>query len=415
MTWQFASRYFWAKKSTHAINIIAWVSVGAIAVGTGALIVILSVFNGFEGIVKSLYANFYPSLIVVPASGKTMMLSPEQLQQIKQTKGIAFISQTIEDKAVLRYQQEQTIVTLKGVDNQFTKVASVQNKMVRGKYNINNVDGYNAVLGVGIENALGVNVENSQVPITVYVPKRAGKGDNADAAFNIGLPEQALNSDIIYPVGTFAIQQDFDGKYVITNIDFMRRLLNFQQHEMSALEIAITAGMDERKLQSALKSLLGNKYEVLTRFEQNKTLYGVMQTEKWVVYLFLSFILVIAAFNMIGSLSMLVIEKQKDITILKAMGSRDSLILRIFLAEGMIIVGIGTGIGFVLATIFLLLQQHFGLIKLGGGSFLVDAYPVEMKPQDFALVAVTVLVIGLLASWYPARRASIQTMDLKAT
>lgn len=413
MTWQFASRYFWARKSTHAINIIAWVSVGAIAVGTGALIIILSVFNGFEGIVKSLYATFYPSVIVQPASGKTMQLTTAQLGKIRETPGVAYISQTIEDKAVLRNDKNQTIVTIKGVDDQYTKVTGVQDHIVRGKFDISNQSGYSAVLGIGIESALEVDVESSLVPLTVYVPKRPGS--MSSSAFDIGLPEQALNSDILFPVGTFAIQQDFDSKYVITNIAFMRRILDLAPGEMTSLEIASKDGYDDTRLKREIGKILGSSYKVLTRYEQNQTLYGVMQTEKWAVYIFLSFILVIAAFNMIGSLSMLVIEKRKDITILKAMGARNSRILKIFLSEGMIIVGLGSLIGFGLATLFCVVQQHFGLIKLGGNSFLIDAYPVNMKWQDFSLVGITVIIIGFIASWYPARRASLQTIDLKAT
>lgn len=413
MIWQFASRYFWARKSTNAINIIAWVSVGAIAVGTAALIIVLSVFNGFEGLVKSLYSAFYPTLKVVPESGKILLLTPAELQKLSQVPGLAHYTQVVEEKAVLSYGSgDKTIAVVKGVDANYLKVAKVETKMVRGKFDLGNTDGYNAVVGIGLETALGVDVERSLVPVSVYVPRREA---GASQAIDLSSPEQALSDGVLYPVGTFAIQQDFDSKYVLTNIDFMRHLLSMQPGEMSALEIAISPNASEGAVKERLQELLGAKAQVQTRFEQNKTLYIIMKTEKWMVYIFLSFILVIAAFNMIGSLSMLVMEKRKDITILKAMGSTDGRILRIFLSEGLIIAGMGSVIGFALALIILVLQQQFGLVKLGGTSFLIDAFPVEMHGDDFLLVGCTVAVIGFLASWYPAKKAAVQAIDLKAT
>ena len=407
MVWQFASRYFRAKKSTNAINIIAWVSVVAIAVGTGALIVILSVFNGFEGLVKSLYSSFYPSIKIAPSSGKTIILTPAQLRQVAAVPGVAHFSQVVEEKAVLRYGDEPTIAILKGVDSSYNNVTDVKSNIVRGRFDTGDSVAYRAVLGLELEGALGVDVVHSLAPVTVYLPRR-----NVSTFVT---PEDALNNGVLYPAGTFAIQQEFNSKYVITNIQFMRSLLELGADEMSALEIGIRPGADERQLKEKLELLLGKGYKVQTRYEQNQSLYAIMQTEKWAVYVILSFIMIIAAFNMIGSLYMLVIEKEKDITILKAMGARQSLIMRIFLAEGLIIAGIGTALGFTLGGAFCLLQQRFGLIKLEGTSFLVDAYPVNMHHEDFVLVFVTIMIIGIAASWYPARRAAVERITLKAT
>ncbi|WP_298736535.1 FtsX-like permease family protein [uncultured Chitinophaga sp.] len=401
MVWQFASRYFWAKKSTNAINIIAWVSVAAIAVGSGALIVILSVFNGFEGLVKSLYSSFYPSVKVSPASGKTIVLSAAQLQQIAATPGVAHYSEVVEEKAVLRFGEEKTIAVLKGVDTHYNEVAGVKNKVVRGRFDIGDENAYRGVMGIELEAALGIDVERSLVPLDVYVPRRAAGSL---------LPNEALNSGYLFPAGAFAIQQEFNSKYVITHIDFMRRLLELPEGEMSALEIAAAPGANEIALKGRLEALLGKGFKVQTRYEQNQALYAIMQTEKWAVYVIMSFILVIAAFNMIGSLSMLVIEKRKDISILKAMGARNGLILRIFLAEGLIIAGIGAGLGFGIGILVCVLQQQFGLIRLEGSSFLVDAYPVIMNPMDFVLVSVTIIVIGVAASWYPAKQATKEAL-----
>lgn len=407
MVWQFASRYFRAKKSTNAINIIAWVSVVAIAVGAGALIVILSVFNGFEGLVKSLYSSFYPAVKIAPASGKTIILTPDQLQQIAAVPGVAHFSEVIEEKAVLRYGDEPTIAVLKGVDSSYNYVTDVKSNIIRGRFDTGDSVAYRAVLGLELEGALGVDVVHSIAPVTVYLPRR-----NVNAFVT---PEDALNNGVLYPAGTFAIQQEFNSKYVITNIEFLRNLLQLGANEMSALEIGTRAGVNDKQLKARLEQLLGKGYKVQTRYEQNQSLYAIMQTEKWAVYVILSFIMIIAAFNMIGSLYMLVIEKQKDITILKAMGARKSLIMRIFLTEGLIIAGIGTLLGFGLGITFCVLQQHFGIIKLEGTSFLVDSYPVSMNPADFGLVFVTIMVIGVAASWYPARRAAVEAITLKAT
>lgn len=407
MVWQFASRYFRAKKSTNAINIIAWVSVVAIAVGAGALIVILSVFNGFEGLVKSLYSSFYPAVKIAPVTGKTIILTPAQLQQISAVQGVAHFSRVIEEKAVLRYGDEPTIAVLKGVDSSYNYVTDVKSNIIRGRFDTGDSVAYRAVLGLELEGALGIDVVHSIAPVTVYLPRR-----NVNAFVT---PEDALNNGVLYPAGTFAIQQEFNSKYVITNIEFLRNLLQMGADEMSSLEIGTRAGVNDNLLKAQLEKLLGSKYKVQTRYEQNQSLYAIMQTEKWAVYVILSFIMIIAAFNMIGSLYMLVIEKQKDITILKAMGARKSLIMRIFLAEGLIIAGIGTALGFGLGTTFCLLQQHFGIIKLEGTSFLVDSYPVSMHAADFVLVFITIMVIGIAASWYPARRAAVEAITLKAT
>ena len=279
MVWQFASRYFRAKKSTNAINIIAWVSVVAIAVGAGALIVILSVFNGFEGLVKSLYSSFYPAIKIAPASGKTIILTPAQLQQISAVPGVAHFSEVIEEKAVLRYGDEPTIAVLKGVDSGYNNVTDVKSNIVRGRFDTGDSVAYRAVLGLELEGALGVDVVHSLAPVTVYLPRR-----NVNAFVT---PEDALNNGVLYPTGTFAIQQEFNSKYVITNIEFLRKLLELGDDEMSALEIGSRAGVNEKLLKEKLEQLLGKGYKVQTRYEQNQSLYAIMQTEKWAVYVIL--------------------------------------------------------------------------------------------------------------------------------
>lgn len=406
MIWQFASRYFWAKKSTNAINIIAWISVGAIAVGTAALFIILSVFNGFTELVQSLYSGFYPSVKVMPAAGKMITLAPATLQKIREVPGVVRFSEVIEEKAVLSYNNEPTIAILKGVDSNYISVSGVKDHIREGKYETMAEGMPEGVFGSDLAGALGLDVTRSDIPVTVYVPR-------PDASAGTS-PEQALSSDVLFPVGAFAIQQDFNTQYVITHIDFLRKLLSMKPNQMSALEVSIGKHANDRQIQQTLQTLLGSGYVVQTRYEQNQSLYAIMQTEKWVVYIILSFVLIIAAFNMIGSLSMLVIEKQKDVTILKAMGASDPLILKIFLAEGLLIAGFGALVGFVLGFTICLLQQRFGLLKLGGTSFLIPAFPVSMHVQDFLLISITILAIGFAASWYPAKRAAQQKIELKA-
>lgn len=411
LIWQFASRYFFAKKSTQAINIIAWVSMAAIAVGAAALIIGLSVFNGFEDLVKSLYSSFYPAVKVSPATGKTMLVPADTLRALQGVSGVQYISRVIEEKGALRYNNQQTIGTLLGVDSVYRKISGVPGKVIRGEYNTGSAETPVAVVGVGIEAALGIDVERSFIPITVYLPKKSAGADMATASM---MPEEALNVGQINPVGTFAIQQEFDNHYILTNIGYLQQLEKMPPDEVTALQIGLYPGADMQKVKKQVSRLLGDRFIVETRYEQNRSLYSVMQLEKWAVYAILSFILIIAAFNMIGSLSMLVIEKEKDITILKAMGIRNRIIRRIFLSEGLFIAFAGAAVGMLIAVTLCLLQKKYGFIKLGGGTFVVDAYPVSMHVFDFVLVFITILVISWLASWYPAYRASMQEIELKA-
>lgn len=401
-----AFRYFISKKSTNAINIIAWVSIAAIAVGAAALIVVLSVFNGFEGLVKSLYSTFYPEIKITPARGKTFVISPQQWNQLQHLAGVSHLSRVVEEKAILRFGDEQAIAVLKGVDSDYTQVVSVNRKLIRGHFELGDEVHPRAVLGAGIENALDVDVVRSLFPITTYVPKRG-----IHSYLN---PEQALNTGYLQPSGTFAIQQDFDNKYVLTNIAFMRQLLQLLPDRVSAIEIKTSQLRQLAAVKQQIWQMMGQEVVVQTRYEQNKALYNIMRTEKWAVYMILSFILIIAAFNMVGSLSMLVIEKQKDITILKAMGASNALIRKIFLAEGLLLAGVGTIIGAAIAVCICWVQQRFGLIKLQGGTFVVNDYPVDMQVGDFLLVIGTILFIALLAAWVPAKRASLQVIDLKS-
>ncbi|HSC39613.1 MAG TPA: FtsX-like permease family protein [Chitinophagaceae bacterium] len=406
----FAWRYFKARKSTNAINIIAWVSVVAMAFGTAALILSLSVFNGFEDLVKSLYSDFYTDLRVIPAQGKILRLTPQQRQAIAQWPGVKALSMTVEEKAMVQNGEVQsTLVFVKGVDDNYPKTSGVPGKMVRGKFLPGTADHPGAILGAGVENALGVESDRAILPLALYLPKKELNVDMAD-------PLQSLSSGNIVTSGAFAIQQDFDNNYLITNLDFVKRQLNLGPDEYGAAEIALS-NTDERegqKLRKGLQQMLGKDYIVQTRYEQNRSLYTTMQTEKWFIFVLLSFILVVAAFTMIGALTMLVLEKQKDIQILKAMGSNSAAIQKIFLSEGMLLALIGGGGGVCLAFLVGWLQVKFKLLKLEGNTFLIDYYPVKFLASDVTLVFFTVVLIALLASWFPSRKAAAQPVELKS-
>jgi lipoprotein-releasing system permease protein len=401
----FAWRYFKSKKSTNAINVIAWVSVVAVVVGTASLIVVLSVFNGFEDLVKSLYATFYTELKIVPAEGKLLRLTPQQETAMARIPGIKAWSKVVEEKALLQNGEAQTIVYLKGVDSQYTSVTTMANYVKVGEFNLGTADQPRAILGVGVESALGLWSDRELLPVTAYLPKRG-------AGINVSDPMSALIAENLRTAGAFAVQQEFDNKYVLTNLDFMKRLLSLEPDVYGGVEIALQPGADEKDIIQNLEKLLGKNYTVLSRYQQNQGLYSVMQMEKWVIYILLSLILVVAAFTMIGSLTMLVLEKQKDIQVLKAMGASSGRIQGIFISEGFLLAGIGAGVGMALALLICWAQQKFELIKLEGGSFVINHYPVKLMWPDFLLVSATVVLVAFLASWLPARKAAASNMEL---
>ena len=401
----FAWRYFKAKKSTNAINIIAWVSVVAIAFATTALLVLWSAFNGFEDLVKSLYTTFYTDVKISAASGKTIVLTPAQIQEIRKTAGVKEVSLTAEEKALLKNEDYTAIVDLKGVDSNYTNTTSIEQGIVRGKYFLGNAENPGAVLGVGIENAIAVLSDRSIGGLTIYLPI---KGAN-----NVNDPLSAFNEGHIVPFGAFAVQQEFDNKYVLTNIDFIKKAMHFKADEYSSAEIAINKTGEEDIVKKRMQQLLGKGYTVQTRYEQNSSLYTVMRLEKYVIYGIFILVLIVASFNMVGALSMLVLEKQKDIQILQSMGADKSWIRRIFLSEGILLAFIGTSAGMLLALLLVFLQLQFKMIPLEGASFIIDYYPVKLVFIDFVIVAVTVFIIAAIASWFPARRAAQQPFELR--
>jgi lipoprotein-releasing system permease protein len=403
----FAWRYFKAKKSTNAINIIAWISIAAITSITFAFVVILSVFNGFEGLVKSLYSTFYTDIRISAAAGKIITISPGQVQQVAAIGDIRTWSLTAEDKTLLLNGDIQVIVDLKGVDTTYSQLTEVSQKLLRGTFTTGDADKPGIVLGNGVETALQIESDKNLYPLTVYLFKRG-------MAINTADPYQSLAGANVASMGTFQIQQDIDNKYAITNIGFMKRMMGLAPHEYSALEIALHDESKANAIKKQVQSIFGKGYLVQTKFEQNRSLYSVMINEKWFTYAVLALMLVVASFTMIGGLTMLVLEKQKDIQVLKALGASNAMIRKIFLSEGVLLALIGMGSGIVLALIFCWAQVKYKLIAIQGGTFLIDYYPVKLVAFDFVLIVVTVLLVATIASWFPARKAALQPIELKS-
>jgi lipoprotein-releasing system permease protein len=406
MYFTFAWRYFKAKKSAHAINIIAWVTVGVVAFATCCQVLVLSVFNGFEDLVKSLYSSFYADMKILPSSGKTFTLTVSQIASIKNQPALANLSMIAEEKALLKNQDAQTVIYLKGVDDNYEKVSGVASKTNRGKYFTGSTEDPYLVAGSGIQNATALNFNKafSQDNVTVILPKKNSSNND---------PLQSLSEGFISPSGSFTIQQEFDDKYAITNIGFVKQQMGFVADEYSAVELKLKDKTDPGEVKKTIATLLGPAYKVQTKYEQNTSLYNTMKLEKWAIYGVLTLILIIAAFNMVSALTMLVLEKRKDISVLQSMGASQNSILKIFLSEGLLLGSIGTITGLILATIICLLQLKFKIIKLAGGSFLLDYFPVKLLATDFILVAVTATAIAFLAAWFPASKASRQLFELR--
>ena len=402
----FAWRYFKAKKSANAINIIAWVTVGVIAFATCCQLLVLSVFNGFEALVKDSYSTFYSDIKIIPTKGKTFLLSADKLSILSKQTFVQNISTIAEEKALLQNGDAQTVVYLKGVDEQYINVSGVAQKTKKGNYEIGAAEYPTLIVGSGIEDAAGINLDGAFTSneLTIILPKKNSESND---------PLQSLSEGNAKASGVFTIQQEFDNKYAITNIDFVKRQMNLQSDEFSAVEIKLKPAENPKKIKEQLATLVGTNYKVQTKYEQNTSLYNTMQLEKWAIYAVLTLILIIAAFNMISALTMLVLEKKKDISILKSIGATKASILKIFLAEGLLLGVIGCSIGIALAMLICFIQVKWHIISLKGGTFLVNYFPVKIVATDILLVAVTTLIIAFVAAWFPAYKASGQGIELK--
>jgi len=392
-----AKRYLFARKSRNAINVISSISVAGVTVGTLALITILSVFNGLEDMVKGIFSTSDPEIRITPVKGKVFTPDSLTLQRLSAVNGVEVWAETLEENALLRYDEQQYIATVKGVSPNYGEVTDLDTAMWDGDFILTAENGRPyAVAGLGVANYLGMRL-NFVSPLAIYIPDR-----KAHLTLN---PENEFTRKYIFISGIFAVEQEFDSKYIFIPIDFARELLDYPT-EVSSIEVRMRPGSDLKKTQKDIKEVMGHDFLVQNRYEQQEMFYKVMKAERLAIYVILTFILIIASFNIIGSLTMLIIEKERDIRILKSLGADNSLIKRIFIYEGWMISFIGTCLGLALGFLICAAQQHFGIVKLAGESLLIDAYPVRMHLIDFFLVAVTVMAIGYGAAWYPVHYLS---------
>lgn len=390
-----AKRYLLAKKSQNVINIISAISVAGVALGTMALIVILSVFNGFDNLIRSLFSVFDPDLKIEIVEGKTFVPDEKIIEKIRNHPGIVHYSEVLEENALLVYDDRQHVVRMKGVDENFINVSGIDTMMIRGEYLLTDAhNNYYTVMGRGVGNILSVGL-SFITPVNIYIPSRT-------APLTLS-PERAFNRQIIFPSGIFSVEQEIDTEYILVPIPFARQILEFE-NEVTSLHIKLADGFREKIVRGDLQDMLGEDYRVMDRYEQHEWLHKLMQTEKLAIFLILSFIILVASFNIIGSLTMLIIEKKKDMAVLRSLGADRKLIHRIFLIEGWMISVAGALAGLLTGAVFCILQMEYELIKLyGAGTFIIDAYPVDLRFMDFIYVFFTVIFIGFLSAWYPAR------------
>ena len=395
-----ANRYLLAKKSHNLINIITWISILGISVGSFALIVVLSAFNGLEKVISSMNNRLTPDLQISPVKGKTIDLTAFPLGQLKDIQGVEYVVPTITEDALFRANDKQHIGQVKGVGLEYQKIARLKEVVFGGGDLVlsDEDEHYFAIPGAGVAWYLGINAYNPYAMVRIYVPKRGN-------ASQMSL-ENSFNSDVVTVRSVFSTEQELDEKLVLVPFDMLSELLEYED-KATNVEVFTTQNADINKVKKSVSAIIGANYSVKNQQEQQETLYKIMRSEKWAVYVILTFILILATFNVVGSLSMLMIDKRKDTEILKAMGADNSLIQRIFLNEGLLISVAGGIIGLLLGIVLVLLQQQFGFIKFGtgGGNYVVDAYPVLLKIKDVLLIFATILVVGCTSALLTVRHA----------
>lgn len=389
-----ARRYLFAKKSTNAINIITGIAIFGIAVGAAALILVLSVFNGFEDLFLSLYDDFNPDVRITPARGKTFEADTLMLSSLQQTPGVQFVSSTLEEVAFFEYRDKQGFGRLKGVDESYLLVNNIDQTIREGAFRLQAGAKAQAIVGISMTNKLGIDVLDEFSSLSVYMPKRNTRP----------LDPKPFNTRFVYPSATFQVQQDMDNQYVLTSIEVARDLLELPAASVSALELKLQPDYTASGVIRDLRKRLGEDFVIQDRYEQEASFLRLMRVEKWISFAIVSLMMLLISFNIIGALWMIVLEKSRDISTLKSLGMTDRQVRLIFIRVGLLLCGIGLSIGFLLSAFIYTLQKTVGLITLPGG-MLIDAYPVSLRWYDFPIVAVLVLVIGYLASVLPARRA----------
>ena len=394
-----ARRYLFSKKSTHAINVISGISAVGVSVATMALVVTLSVFNGFHDLVASLFTNIDPQIKVTPVKGKSAPPDDPILTKIRQLPQVEVATETVQDIALATYNGRQAMVVVKGVQDNFDSLTHIKDILMgNGTYELHAADLNYGILGIRLAETLqtGYSYKN---PLKLYAPKREGQ-------LNMANPEDGFVEDELYSPGVlFMVKQaKYDKNHIITSIAFARNLFG-QQGMISSLEMRLKPGSDFDAVKSKMQQIAGDKYHVCDRFEQQEDTFKIMKIEKLMAYIFLTFILMVACFNIIGSISMLIIDKKNDVVTLRNLGASDKQIVRVFLFVGRMISSIGAVVGILIGLLLCWLQQEYGLVGLGrsSGSFVVDSYPVSVHPEDIVLVFITVIAVGWIAVWYPVR------------
>ena len=398
-----AKRYLFAKKTHNIINIISGISVAGITIGTAALIIVLSVFNGFENLVVSMFNSFNPDLRVTVNVGKNFHEEQIPLDKIYSISGITHVTKVLEENALITYREKQYIATIKGVSQDIYKTSGLDSMIIEGDAKLESGTNNFAIIGQGISYYLGLGLKDYENPLSVYVPRRF-KGYQMD-------PMQAFNNLYIQPSGIFSIQQEYDQKYIFVPLRFARELLE-NKTGLSALEIKVSEGANKARVQKQLQKLLGPSFSVKDRYEQEEVMYKIMKSEKLAVFIILGFILLIAVFNVIGSLSMLILDKKKDMAVLQSLGASNRLIRQVFFIEGMMITMLGALAGLLLGGVVCWLQLRYGWLTINSGStFVVEAYPVKILFMDFVDVLLVITLIGFAAAWYPVKYISKKHLE----
>ena len=402
-----ARRYLFSKKSTHAINVISGISVVGVAVASMALVVTLSVFNGFHDMVASLFTQMDPQLKITPVKGKTAPADDPVLTRIRRLPQVEVATECLEDQALAVYLDRQLMVKVKGVQDNFDSLTHIREILEGdGQYELHAADMHYGIIGVRLAEALGTGITYEQ-PLKIYAPRREGQ-------FDMTAPEDGFIEDELYSPGVlFNVRQaKYDKNYIITSLGFARRIFE-QQGMLSSLELRLKPGSDFDAVKREMQRIAGDDFYVKDRFEQQDETFKIMKIEKLIAYIFLTFILIVACFNIIGSLSMLIIDKKDDVVTLRNLGATDRQITRIFLFEGRLISAIGAVIGIAVGLLLCWIQQTYGIVKLGSSSnaCVINAYPVSVHPEDIAIIFLTVFIVGFLAVWYPVRYFSRRLLN----
>lgn len=385
-----AKRYLFSRKKQNAINIISGISMVGVAIGTTALVVILSVFNGIDLLLQQNTDNLTPDLVISPAKGKFLPVDSLYYEGMNRIKGIAYYDPVVEEKALLKYGDHLKPVTLKGIDQAYEKHVDFSGNMVQGDFRLKSGDSFLGVVGYGIARELGMGLK-FLTPLKFYYPNK-----------NSSSIQSALNTEFLFPSGFFSSQQDIDSRMILTDIDFARQLFGIGE-QVSKIEVKLKPEAELEEVKENLQLLVGGKFKVEDKYEINRSFYAMMKSEKLAVFLVLLFILLIASFNIVGSISMLILDKKEDLGVFKALGMNRKKIISVFKTEGLLITVSGAFIGLGIGVTVCYLQEKFGFIKLGDGSYIIEAYPVKLIWGDILLIMGTVLLIGYLASYFPVK------------